>query len=152
MMGFSSETTHDISLENLCSRQLLRLFHCLDHGSYGELLNLFAVDAEWQRQGKRHIGHDSIRSMLDARAKSRIVRHAASNVLCQVAGADSMIVTAYVTGFLYDNAQGEKPPFKITGPFRFLESTTEFQISATSALILKHTMEPVFEFSETEKT
>lgn len=91
------------------SSLLNRLFQSLDRGDYDRLIDCFADQGEWSRQGKTLKGKVEIREALTSRSPSLRTIHLVHNVLLdELAGSDAE-VSFYLV--VYRSDAPSPPPY-----------------------------------------
>jgi uncharacterized protein (TIGR02246 family) len=129
-----------------CTQLLIRFFNAFDAWRYREMVELFAPDGVWHRQGKPLRGRDAILSALEQRSTTQTVRHVVTNI--QVTAVDDATADTllYVTAYQHDT--GEKstatpviraPSLLLTVPGTLVSTEGGWRISSL-------TMTRVFEF------
>jgi SnoaL-like domain len=91
---------------------VVSFFHRLDACDYDGLVELFAADGVWHRQGKALRGAADLMAAMRARPAG-VTQHVASNVLVDVAGADRATVTAYLVIFAHIGSNETPAPMAL---------------------------------------
>ena len=90
------------------TRHVLRFYRSLDERTLEPAAEYFDASGTWERMGTVHDGLAAIDQALAGRDPRLGIRHVVSNLVADVADADHVTVTSYVTVFL-DRAAGDGP-------------------------------------------
>lgn len=111
------------------TQQLHRFFHQMDERRYEAMLELFADNARWLRQGQWLVGKAAIQEALQARPASQDTRHVMSNAHVAALDGDQAVLEAYMTAYRYAVAADGALP-NCAGPLRLNLTTTVFRRDA----------------------
>jgi hypothetical protein len=103
-----------------CSQVLTRFFNYFDQWRYADMVELFAADGVWHRQGKALHGRAAILAALSARSTTQRVRHVVTNLQIDVVSRDAASSLLYVTAYMYDSGERQSAPAKVRAPYLVL--------------------------------
>ncbi len=103
-------------IEADCRRVLLSVFRDLDEFAYERLIEQFAVDGRWRREGRELAGRVQIRAALEQRARNQVVRHLISNLIIEVQTPSRARASGYNTAFRALDMAPADLPAPITAP------------------------------------
>lgn len=103
-------------IEADCRRALHSVFRDLDEFAYQPLVEQFAADGRWRREGRELAGRAQIRAALEQRPRNQVVRHLITNLIIEVETPSRARASGYNTAFrALDTAPAELPA-PITSP------------------------------------
>jgi SnoaL-like protein len=129
-----------------CAQILIRFFNEFDAWRYRAMVQLFAPDGVWHRQGRALKGADAILAVLEQRSTTQIVRHVVTNVQVTVLDANTARSLLYVTAYQHDTGEPAPAPPVIRSPSLLLEVPGELVRTEDGWRISSLTMTRVFEF------
>jgi len=91
---------------------IVRFFNSLDACDYDRLVEQFAGDGAWHRQGKVLRGAAELMAAMRARPAG-VTQHVASNILIDIAGADQATVSAYLVIFAHLGGSETPAPMEL---------------------------------------
>ena len=103
-------------IEADCGRVVLSLFRDLDAFDYRKLIERFAIDGLWQREGRELAGRGQILTALEQRPRRQVVRHLITNLVVDVQSPSRARVSGYNTAFRALDASPAELPASITAP------------------------------------
>ena len=103
-------------LEGDCQRVLLSVFRSLDEFDYRSLVECFAVDGLWQREGRDLVGREQILAALEPRPRNQVVRHLITNLIVELETRSSARVSGYNTACRALNVSAADLPVTIKSP------------------------------------
>ena len=118
------------------TRHVLRFYRLLDERAGEPAGEYFDEHGTWERMGTAHEGLAAIDRALASRDPHLGIRHVVSNLVADVADADSVTVTSYVTVFL-DRA-ADREPALLGAPKSIWANTTTLVRSGTGWKITWH--------------
>jgi SnoaL-like domain len=129
-----------------CAQILVRFFNEFDAWRYREMVQLFAPDGVWHRQGKALTGADAILSALEQRSTTQCVRHVVTNVQVTVLDDHTAESLLYVTAYQHDTGETATAVPVIRSPSLLLTVAGKLVRTADGWRISSLTMTRVFEF------
>ncbi|MGS0754059.1 nuclear transport factor 2 family protein [Roseateles sp. GG27B] len=101
-----------------CLQLIHQLFYFLDESSDVDLLELFALDGIWLRQGKRLVGREQIKLALAERSTTQRIRHVISNGFIESQTQGLIQFVAYMTAYRFDDGVRHSGLLEISRPLR----------------------------------
>lgn len=103
-------------LEADCERVVLSVYRHLDEFDYARLVELFAPDGVWQREGRELKGRAQILANLEQRPRNQVVRHLITNLIVDIAPPAGARVTGYNTAYRALETAPDVVPVEIDAP------------------------------------
>lgn len=103
-------------LESDCERVVLSVYRHLDDFDYARLVEHFAADGVWQREGRELTGHAQILANLEARPRNQVVRHLITNLIVDVEPPSGARASGYNTAYRALNVSPDALPAEIAAP------------------------------------
>ena len=97
-------------------RVLLSVFRDLDEFAYQRLVEQFAADGVWRREGRELAGRTQIRAALEQRPRNQVVRHLITNLIIDVETHSRARASGYNTAFRALDTAPADLPAPITAP------------------------------------
>jgi SnoaL-like domain len=110
------------------------------------MVDLFAPEGVWHRQGRALQGRAQILTALNARSTTQRVRHVVTNIQIDVLGADAAEALLYVTAYMHDTGKRETSPPRIRSPYLVLVVPGRLARSDAGWKIVRMEMNREFEF------
>ena len=99
-----------------CAQVVTRFYNSLDAGRYDELVDLFAEDGTWKRQGEVLEGRDAIMAAMQDREEGMVIRHCVTNLDIRVLDEDNAESAEYVTIYRHISEEKLDGPAPLEGP------------------------------------
>ncbi len=99
-----------------CAQVVTRFYNSLDAGRYDELVDLFAEDGTWKRQGEVLEGRDAIMAAMQDREEGMVIRHCVTNLDIRVLDEDNAESAEYVTIYRHIGEEKLDGPAPLEGP------------------------------------
>lgn len=129
------------------STQLIhQLFYYLDESKNDDLLELFAPDGKWHRQGKILCGRAQIGQAMLQRSATQRIRHVITNTFIASSSKTELQLVAYMTAYRFDDGMSHPGAVEITQPLRLSIVKATLQHTAGILAIAELTLTPEFEF------
>jgi len=103
-------------LEVDCQRVLLSVFRNLDEFDYRSLIEYFALDGLWQREGRDLVGREQILAALEPRPRNQVVRHQITNLIVDLETRSTARASGYNTAYRALNVSAADLPVTIKAP------------------------------------
>jgi SnoaL-like domain len=103
-------------VERDVERAIMAFFHSLDSSNFEYLIQAFAPDGVWHRQGKELHGHEMVREALRAREPGARTRHLVTNMLIDSVTENKAEARFYIAAFRADGDPDRPRPDKIELP------------------------------------
>lgn len=140
----SSHSPHPASVLPELQQALHHVFHELDGRRYDAVVDSFAADGRWLRQGRWLAGHGAIRAALEAREVNVETCHVISNALVTALDGSTATLEAYMTAYRYPSSEDVT---SIAGPLRINHVVTVFARQAEGNwLIAEQRLVPLVAF------
>jgi hypothetical protein len=99
-----------------CAQVVTRFYNALDASRYDDLVDQFAPDGIWKRQGEELAGRDVILAAMQARSDTQVIRHVVTNIEINVVDEDNASSAEYVTIYRHDSGEKLDGPAPLDGP------------------------------------
>lgn len=113
-------------IEADCTRLMTEFANCSDTFDYDRAVELFVPDCRFSRADEVFEGQDGLRFALSRRPLDRMTRHIVSNVLIDIASADTASGTAYSLVFGYRGKLEKGAEAPLGGPDSLIHYNAEF--------------------------
>lgn len=131
-------------------QRVTKFFYCMDTGRWDDLLALTQPDMTWHRFNGTIVGHQAIRTMLEARDMSSRVCHLISSAFIDTAAgeesAGEVLVRAYLTAYRVDGAGSHARSVPMISPPKIGRADTVLVKTAGGWLIREQTLVPIYNF------
>ena len=146
MARLASMDSSSISAQRVAdlTQQLHLFFQMLDERRYDDLLEQFAPDGRWLRQGQWLTGRGEIATALAERPATMRVRHVITNIVVSPRAAGEFAVHAYMTAYR-QRAEGRPELFRLN-----LVSCV-YRRGGDNWLLAEQQLLPEFDFSQSPR-
>jgi SnoaL-like domain len=103
-------------IEADCQRVVLSVFRHLDDFAYRRLIEHFATDGTWHREGRELAGRETILAALEQRPRNQVVRHVVTNLIVDVESPSRARASGYNTAFRALDTSPADLPVTIAAP------------------------------------